>query len=377
MDNQDYLDFDEAVRVLKTTPSTLYKWLQAGKVPAHKLGRQWRFLRAELDLHVSGHAPKIQLQKEVLELTSLLLSRTKQTKEKKMEPQLDQLAEKLVWDAFDHGSRLIHIYPTKGKYEISYRTNEGLENLTSIQEELFHQLDKSFQSASTRIHADDSRRMYLQRSEEDAVQVRYQRLETVTGPRLTLRLWRPDRDIPALEKIVAEKAARETIERWLKADSGIIVVTGASGSGKTTTTLSTLDSLRKQGRVVFTIEDTAEILIDGVNHVEIRSRDSQSFADAFDKIYSSDPDALCFGMGSAVGIEPTMFNTAYQAATTGHLVILHLDSPTPEAALAEMKKYISYDFEPHLLGICAQQMIREGKDRKPVYSFLDGKKKRD
>ena len=54
MDNKNYLDFDEAVQLLKTTPSTLYKWLQAGKIPGHKLGRQWRFLKDELEIHVSG-----------------------------------------------------------------------------------------------------------------------------------------------------------------------------------------------------------------------------------------------------------------------------------------------------------------------------------
>jgi excisionase family DNA binding protein len=376
MDNNNYLDFDEAVRFLKTTPSTLYKWLQAGKVPAHKLGRQWRFLREELELHVSGKAPKIQLQKEALQFGELLQSRSKKAKENKMDPQLDQLAEKLIWDAFDHGSRLIHIYPCKGKYEISYRTNEGLDKLTTIQEDFFHQLDQSIQRSSTAIHADDSRRMYLQRSEEEAVQVRYQRLETVTGMRLTLRLWQPDKDIPSLDKIVTEKTAKETFESWLKTDSGIIAITGANGSGKTTTVLSILDTLKKQGRVVFTIEDTAEVLIDGVNHVEVKGRDPKNFNDAFDKIYSSDPDVLCFGMGSAVGIESTMYNTAYQAASTGHLVILHMDAPAPEVALEEMKKYISYEFSHLLVGISAQKLVREGKNRGAIYSFLESEKKK-
>jgi excisionase family DNA binding protein len=58
MDSKSYLDFDEAVVLLKTTPSTLYKWLQNGKVPGHKLGRQWRFLRDELEGFM--HAPSVQ-----------------------------------------------------------------------------------------------------------------------------------------------------------------------------------------------------------------------------------------------------------------------------------------------------------------------------
>ncbi|NUN05819.1 MAG: helix-turn-helix domain-containing protein [Bdellovibrio sp.] len=54
----EYLDFDQAVAFLKTTPSTLYKWLQAGKVPGYKLGRQWRFLKGELEFHVSSKGRK-------------------------------------------------------------------------------------------------------------------------------------------------------------------------------------------------------------------------------------------------------------------------------------------------------------------------------
>jgi len=53
---EDFLNFDEAVEFLRTTPSTLYKWLQADKIPAHKLGRQWRFVRRELEAHLAGHS---------------------------------------------------------------------------------------------------------------------------------------------------------------------------------------------------------------------------------------------------------------------------------------------------------------------------------
>ena len=82
MESSEYLDFDDAVQFLKTTPSTLYKWLQAGKIPGHKLGRQWRFLKDELELHVSGQAPRIQIQKEALQFAELLHSRAKNKKEK-------------------------------------------------------------------------------------------------------------------------------------------------------------------------------------------------------------------------------------------------------------------------------------------------------
>ena len=71
MNNSEYLDFDGAVQLLKTTPSTLYKWLQAGKIPGHKLGRQWRFLKDELEIHVSGRGSRIHVQTDFLNLAEL------------------------------------------------------------------------------------------------------------------------------------------------------------------------------------------------------------------------------------------------------------------------------------------------------------------
>ena len=113
MQATDYLDFDEAVVFLKTTPSTLYKWLQAGKIPGHKLGRQWRFSKDQLELYVSGQINKTTLNKEANELCALLEKRN-QRKDLKMDTNMDVSSEKIIWDAYDHGSRVVHICPAKG-----------------------------------------------------------------------------------------------------------------------------------------------------------------------------------------------------------------------------------------------------------------------
>src|SRR4051812_22843283 len=99
METKTYLDFDEAVEFLKTTPSTLYKWLQAGKVPGHKLGRQWRFLQEELELHLSGKSASIQYHKEILDLAGLLTKRAASRGGLKMETSIHQVSEQLIWDA--------------------------------------------------------------------------------------------------------------------------------------------------------------------------------------------------------------------------------------------------------------------------------------
>lgn len=368
MENSEYLDFDEAVQFLRTTPSTLYKWLQAGKIPGHKLGRQWRFLKDELEIHVSGKGSRIQVQKDFISLAELLSTRSK-IKENEVNTQASAISEMLLWDAFDHGSRLVHIYPSKGKYEISYRTKEGLKKLTTIQEDSFNELDDSLTKISTALDDGASRRIYLHRSEEDVLQIRYQKLETVTGPRLTLRLWQPEKDVLPLEKITGDTSALATFKSWLTKPSGLILVSGANGSGKTTTVYSLINEYKNQGRLVFTIEDSAELVIEGINQVEIKGKQSENFDEIFEKVYLSDPDVICLGLGSCIGIEDKVFKAAYQAASTGHIVIVQLDKASCEEAVSAFKKYVNYPLDHLLVGVSCQKLVAEKGKVKAVYEF--------
>lgn len=368
MDKSEYLDFDEAVAFLKTTPSTLYKWLQAGKIPGHKLGRQWRFLKEELEIHVSGKGPKINIQKDFLSLAELFLSRSK-NKESKME-NLDSIPEKLIWDAFDHGSRLIHIYPTKGKYEISYRTKVGLEKLSTIQEDSFNELDLSIATISSSVEDENSRRLYLHRGEEDVLQVKYQKIQTITGSRVTLRLWQPEKDVLPLEKITGDQRVLAQFKNWLHKRSGLMIVSGSTGSGKTTTVYSLINEFKNQGKVVFTIENSADLIIEGINQIEIKGKVQAQFEEVFDKVYASDPDVICFGLSSYFGMEEKVFSSAYKAATTGHLVIVQMDQPNCAEALNLFKKYVNYPVDSILVGVSCQKLVEENGGVKAVYEFL-------
>lgn len=368
MDNSEYLDFDQTVQFLKTTPSTLYKWLQAGKIPGHKLGRQWRFVKDELEIHVSGKGSRIHIQKDFLNLAELLLTRS-QHKESEMNTQATSVSEKLIWDAFDHGSRLVHIYPSKGKYEISYRAKSGLEKLTDIQEESFVELDQALNKISTALDDGSSRRIYLHRGDDDVLQVRYQKLETVTGPRLTLRLYQPETDVMPLEKISGSEEVRTEFKKWLTKGSGLILVSGANGSGKTTTIYSLLNEYRKQGRLVFTIEESVDMVIEGINQIEVKGHQRENFEEIFDQVYSSDPDVICLGLGSYFGIEREVFNAAYKAAVAGHVVIVQMSQATIDNTLSEFKKFVSYSLDQVLIGVSCQKLVEDKGKFKAVYEI--------
>jgi type IV pilus assembly protein PilB len=368
MENNEYLDFDQAVQFLKTTPSTLYKWLQGGKIPGHKLGRQWRFLKDELEIHVSGRGSRIQIQKDFLNLSELLINRSK-NRRTNLEFSNSTIPESIIWDAFDHGSRTIHIYPLQGKYEIAYRTSKGVERLTSILEDSFLELEKSLKSISTPVE-EDIRRIYLHRGDDEVLQVKYQRLDTVTGTRITLRLWQSQMDILPIEKISGDSSALNQFKKWIEKRSGLFIVSGATGSGKTTTMFSLIKEFKNKGLLVFTIEDSAELIVEGINQIEIKNKDRNSFENVFEKVYSSDPDVICLGLGLFFEIEEKVFNCAYRAASTGHIVIIQMDQPSCKEAINTFKKYCKYPLENILSGVSCQKLVEENGKPRAVYEFL-------
>lgn len=373
MKTDEYLDFDEAVEFLKTTHSTLYKWLQSGKIQGHKLGRQWRFLRDELELHMSGKSATIQHHKEILELAGLLAKRAAGRGGIKMETSVFQISEQLIWDAYQSGSRLIHIEPSQGRFQIRYRTRQGLEKLTSISEETFKSLDMVWRKESTAIRDEETRRMYLHRTESEALQVRYQKLETVTGPRLTLQLFQPFQDVLPLEKIVdGQEETLKKLKSWVGKNHGLIVVCGSTGSGKTTTIYSMINEIKNSGSVIFTLEKPVYTVIDGINQTEIFN--NSDFETMFDKIFNSDPDVVCLGLGGATEIDPLIQTKAVNAAVSGHLVILQMDAISTEEAYKALKKNVSSDLDRILIGICHQKLTLAGNKLKPTYSFYEPEK---
>jgi excisionase family DNA binding protein len=372
MDNE-YLDFDEAVSFLKTTPSTLYKWLQSGKVPAHKLGRQWRFLRDELDLHVSGKAPKIQLQKEVLHLTELLGKRAQvRTKEGPIMNLQNELPEKLIWDAFDHGCSEIHFSPSLGKYEITYRnTKSGYEKLTKIEEGVFRLMDDFWVDHSTPIKSEHSRRIYLHRSEEEVLQIRYQKVETVSGPCLTLTLLQPKLAYFDFEQLGLEPEQKSMLKKWSEAPKGLIIVSGPMGSGKTTTVYSLMNEMKKQNRVIFTLENATSLVIDGINQVEYSSRDKEDFGKNFEAITLASPSVICLGLGLTFGLEKEIYSAAYHAASTGTLVILQVHADSAREAVEMFEKEVGQSAKKILVGTSWQKLVSQGGKIKAQYDFLE------
>ena len=377
----DYLTFEEAAAFLVTPHSTLYRWLREERVPGHKLGRQWRFLRSELEHFRSSGTEGSEERAALLRLAGLLRSRNNLDEETAMQTQSTTpaaVAEQLIWDAVDHGASVVHFGPTTEGHAVRYRTEDGLETLEQLSPAAFAALDRHLASASQATRRESRRRLFLERSGDDGperLQVRYQKMETIAGERLTLGLLREARFPTSLNDITTSDGDTETLRRWSAAARGIVLVSGRPGSGKTTTAYCCLEEIARSGeRVVFTIEDTVEFLLTGVNQVEVDLDDPAAYRRTFEDICTSDLDVLFLQSNVAQRHLSLLWGTALSAAESGHLVYVQLEADSPEDAVARFADATGRDVRPHLVGAVWQQLVplATGRGREAIYRFEAG-----
>lgn len=149
---------------------------------------------------------------------------------------------------------------------------------------------------------------------------------------------------------------RAGIEKVLEQPNGIILVTGPTGSGKTTTLYTALEALNDPGRKIFTVEDPIEYQIAGINQIQVQPKIGLTFASALRSILRQDPDVIL--VGEMRDLETA--EVAIQASLTGHLV---LSTVHTNSAAATVTRLIDMGVEQYLLssslkGILAQRLVR-------------------
>lgn len=284
----------------------------------------------------------------------------------------NELPEKLIWDAFGHGCSEIHLSPSLGKYDITYRnTKSGYEKLTKIEEGVFQLMDDYWIEHSTPVKNEHSRRIYLHRSEEDVLQVRYQKVETVSGPCLTLTLLQPKLAYFDFEQIGLEADQKVMLKKWSSSQKGLIIVSGPTGSGKTTTVYALMNEMKKQNRVIFTLENATSLVIDGINQVEYSSRDKEDFGRNFEAISLASPSVMCLGLGLTYGLEKEIYSAAYHAASTGTLVILQIHADSAKEAIDMFEAEVGHSAKKILVGASWQKLVSQGGKIKAQYDFIE------
>jgi len=188
------------------------------------------------------------------------------------------------------------------------------------------------------------------------IDLRVSSMPTLLGEKMVIRILDKENLYVRLEDLGFRTEAMDTFKEIVRRPHGLVLVTGPTGSGKTTTLYSVLDLLRSPERNIVTVEDPVEYQLDLINQIQVQESIGMSFARALRSILRQDPDVIMVG---EIRDHDTA-RVAVQAALTGHLVLATLhtnDAPGAVSRLTDM------GIEPYLLssalnGVVAQRLAR-------------------
>jgi general secretion pathway protein E len=191
---------------------------------------------------------------------------------------------------------------------------------------------------------------------DKVVDVRVSTLPTGPGERVVLRLLDKDSARLDLEALGMDEGTRDAIDRLIREPHGIVLVTGPTGSGKTTTLYAALSRLPRGSVNMMTVEDPIEYALDGVAQTQVNPRIELDFARTLRAILRQDPDVIM--IGEIRDLETAQI--AVQASLTGHLVLatLHTNDATSAVTRLQDMGVEPYLLASSLLGVLAQRLVR-------------------
>ncbi|ERM91664.1 type II secretion system protein E [Caldanaerobacter subterraneus subsp. yonseiensis KB-1] len=189
------------------------------------------------------------------------------------------------------------------------------------------------------------------------VDVRVSSLPTVFGEKIVLRLLDKENFVMTKEQLGFDEEDLPLFDKLIKRPNGIVLLTGPTGSGKTTTLYAMLRELSKPNVNIITVEDPVEYSLEGINQVQVNEKAGLTFATALRSILRQDPDIIMIGE-----IRDTeTAEIAIRAAITGHLVLSTLHTNNAAGAITRL---IDMGIEPYLVassvvGVIAQRLARK------------------
>ena len=283
----------------------------------------------------------------------------------------EQLLTHLQQYAVEQGVSDIHTSPEKDRVRLELRLHGILETMKPISHANYEQLMRRVKFLSklklniTNVPQDGQYTFHATTNDDGKpstreVNVRVATLPSRFGETMTLRLLDPNRGIVTLEKLGFPEDMHAKLAELAKLPNGLILVTGPTGSGKTTTLYALLSSLIGTARNIITLEDPVEYEIPGIVQSEIDSDHGFTFASGLRSVLRHDPNIVL--VGEIRDLETAQ--TAIDAALTGHLVLstLHTNSAI-EAIPRLLSMGVSpYTFGPSLRAVLAQRLVRVVKD---------------
>ena len=266
----------------------------------------------------------------------------------------------LLGYAFDQRASDIHLEPKAEEASIRFRIDGILHEIERLPLSVHGAIVSRIKVLARMDIAERRRpqdgRIKTQRANRE-VELRVSSLSTAFGEKVVIRVFDPNVLMAELHDLGFSAPERERFEGWITSPSGLVLVTGPTGSGKTTTLYSTLRYLASPETNITTVEDPIELVDPRFSQVQVQRQVDVTFAESLRSILRQDPDIIMVGEIR----DAETARMAVQAALTGHLVFSTVH--TRDAAGA-MTRLVELGVEPFLLssvlrGVVAQRLVRK------------------
>ncbi len=254
----------------------------------------------------------------------------------------------------------IHFEPYEDETIVRIRMDGVLHDYTKIPNSLYQEVVSRIKVmaklnvAEKRVPQDGKIRVRIGSKDYD---IRVSTIPTLHGERVVLRLLEKTGNLLTLDELGLSKEDVEKVKRLAQRPYGIVLVTGPTGAGKSTTLYAMLLHVKNPKKNIITIEDPVEYQVKGISQIQVNPKVGLTFAAGLRSILRQDPDIIMVGEIR----DPETAEVAVQAALTGHLVLSTLHTNDAPSAVTRLK---DMGIEPFLIassleGVIAQRLVRK------------------
>ena len=270
-----------------------------------------------------------------------------------------QQIENLLSAGLNYNASDVHVEPEETDLKIRFRLDGVLQDVARLPKEVHHQLVsriKIMSKLKLNVTATPQDGSFSLSFGVNHVDIRVSILPSAYGESIVMRILRQDKGSLKFEDLGIIGLAQERLLAEMQKPNGMILTTGPTGSGKTTTLYAILKKLNEPGVKIITIEDPVEYKIEGITQTPVGASTGLTFADALRSILRQDPDIVM--VGEMRDLETA--ETASQAALTGHIVLSTLHTNDAPSAIPRMLDLGVKPFvlAPAINAIIAQRLVR-------------------
>jgi type IV pilus assembly protein PilB len=273
-----------------------------------------------------------------------------------------RFVQRVLSDALKKGASDIHFEPYEKSYRVRFRIDGVLQETSqpplaaksqiAARIKIMSRLD----TTETRIPQDGRIRLTMGKDERK-IDFRVSTLPTLFGEKIVMRLLDSNKSLLKLEQLGFEQVQRVAVEKALAKPHGMILVTGPTGSGKTVSLYTFLQMLNHDSVNISTVEDPAEINLQGINQVNINERIGLTFAKALRALLRQDPDVIM--VGEIRDLETA--DISIKASQTGHKVLSTLHTNDAVSSIIRLKNMgvETFNIASSVSLIIAQRLVRK------------------